>query len=45
MFTILKVRDRPSSEDLTGFYKYPEGTLAARADPQQLAADGIEPPK
>ena len=42
MFTFLKVRDKLTEEDLTGFYKYPKGTTSERADPAQLAADGIE---
>jgi FtsP/CotA-like multicopper oxidase with cupredoxin domain len=42
MFTLLKVRDAPSAQDLTGFYTYPAGTLVERADPARLAADGID---
>jgi FtsP/CotA-like multicopper oxidase with cupredoxin domain len=42
MFTFLKVRDKPSEEDLTGFYQYPKGTVAERASAEQLEADGIE---
>jgi FtsP/CotA-like multicopper oxidase with cupredoxin domain len=42
MFTFLKVRDKPSAEDVTGWYKYPEGSVAGPADAARLAADGIE---
>jgi len=42
MFSVLKVRDKPAEEDLTGWYKYPEGSVAGLADPAQLAADGID---
>jgi hypothetical protein len=42
MFTMLKVRDRPNDADLTGFYQYPAGSVAERADPARLAADGID---
>jgi FtsP/CotA-like multicopper oxidase with cupredoxin domain len=44
MFTFLKVRDKPSEEDLLGFYKYPKGTTSERATPEQLAADGVQLP-
>jgi len=42
MFTFLKVRDVLTPEDLTGFYRYPEGSVVTRADPARLAADGID---
>lgn len=42
MVTILKIRDEPSAADITGFYQHPAGTLAGTADPEQLAADGID---
>ncbi|MFT3925243.1 MAG: copper oxidase [Myxococcales bacterium] len=42
MFTFLKVRDKLTPEDLTGFYRYPEGSVATKADPARLAADGID---
>jgi hypothetical protein len=41
MFTILKVRDRPEESDVHGWYEHPQGTVAERATPEQLAADGI----
>ena len=37
-----KVRDQLSEEDLTGFCKYPKGTISERATPEQLSADGVE---
>lgn len=43
MFTVLKVRDKPSEADLTGWYEYPAGTLAGPADKARMALDGIEP--
>jgi hypothetical protein len=43
MFTILKVRQRPEEEDGSGWYQHPSGTVADRATPVQLAADGIDP--
>jgi FtsP/CotA-like multicopper oxidase with cupredoxin domain len=43
MFTVLKVRDNPEAEDGTGWYRHPRGTVAERADPGRLAADGIDP--
>jgi FtsP/CotA-like multicopper oxidase with cupredoxin domain len=42
MFTILKVRDDPSAAHAAGWYEHPRGTVALRADPAQLAADGID---
>jgi FtsP/CotA-like multicopper oxidase with cupredoxin domain len=42
MFTILKVRERPSEADLHGWYRHPEGSVASLADPARLAADGID---
>jgi hypothetical protein len=44
MFTFLKVRDKLSEEDLTGFCKYPKGTTTERATAEQLAADGVTIP-
>jgi FtsP/CotA-like multicopper oxidase with cupredoxin domain len=41
MFTILKVRENPTAADAAGWYEHPKGTVALRADPAQLAADGI----
>lgn len=42
MFTVLKVREEPSTADLHGWYEYPKGSVADRADPARLAADGID---
>lgn len=42
MFTMLKVRDNPEAADVTGWYKYPAGTVAAEADAARMQADGIE---
>jgi FtsP/CotA-like multicopper oxidase with cupredoxin domain len=42
MFTILKVRDDPRTADAAGWYEYPKGTVADRADPARLKADGID---
>jgi FtsP/CotA-like multicopper oxidase with cupredoxin domain len=41
MFTILKVREDPAAADAAGWYEHPKGTVAVRADPAQLSADGI----
>lgn len=43
MFTLLKVRDNPDAEDGSGWYRHPEGTVAAVASETDLAADGIDP--
>ncbi len=43
MFTILKVRQRPEHEDGNGWYQHPPGTVAERATPAQLSADGVDP--
>jgi hypothetical protein len=43
MFTVLKVRDDPGSEDGTGWYEHPKGTVADAATADELAADGIDP--
>ena len=40
MFTILKVRDDPAA-DPDGWYAHPPGTVAGRADPARMRADGI----
>ncbi|HEX5660082.1 MAG TPA: copper oxidase, partial [Polyangiales bacterium] len=42
MFTLVKVRDKPASADVRGWYQHPEGTVAVRADPARMAEDGIE---
>jgi FtsP/CotA-like multicopper oxidase with cupredoxin domain len=42
MFTVLKVRGSlPEGRDV-GWYEHPEGTVSMRADPKDLARDGIE---
>jgi hypothetical protein len=42
MFTVLKVRaSLPEGRDV-GWYEHPEGTVSMRADPKDLARDGIE---
>jgi hypothetical protein len=41
MFTVLKVRDRPTASDVTSWYRHPKGTVAGQADPARMAADGI----
>jgi manganese oxidase len=43
MFTILKVRERPTTEDVEGWYRHPEGTVAAPADVAKMKSDGIDP--
>lgn len=43
MFTILKVRERPTEADVDGWYQHPKGTVAEPASAAQLAADGIDP--
>ncbi len=43
MFTILKVRERPTEADVLGWYQHPKGTVAEVATAAQLAADGIDP--
>lgn len=43
MFTILKVRDNPDAEDGTGWYKHPAGSVADKADPVKMKADGVDP--
>ncbi len=42
MFTVLKVRDDPSTSDVHGWYQYPAGSVADRANPARLLADGID---
>ncbi|MFZ6180532.1 multicopper oxidase family protein [Nannocystis pusilla] len=42
MVTILKVRERPSEADITGYYEHPPGTVAGQADAAQMAADGVD---
>jgi len=43
MFTILKVRDNPETEDGTGWYAPPPGSVADVASADDLAADGVDP--
>jgi manganese oxidase len=44
MFTLLKVRDEPNGADPKGWYAHPPGTVAGRADPARMQADGVSPP-
>ncbi|MBN8611552.1 MAG: copper oxidase [Deltaproteobacteria bacterium] len=43
MFTVLKVRDDPDRADPDAWYEHPPGTVAHRAEPSAMAADGIDP--
>ncbi|WP_141589503.1 multicopper oxidase family protein [Myxococcus sp. AB056] len=43
MFTLLKVRENPDTEDGSGWYVHPKGTVAEKADPVRMDADGINP--
>ncbi len=43
MFTVLKVRDDPDTEDGTGWYVNPPGTVAEVAIASDMAADGVDP--
>jgi len=43
MFTVLKVRDNVDTEDGTGWYQNPAGTVADVASAGDLAADGVDP--
>jgi hypothetical protein len=43
MFTVLKVRDNPASEDGSGWYRHPSETVAREATAAELAADGVDP--
>ena len=43
MFTVLKVRDKPDTEDGSGWYAPPPGSVAAIASAADLAADGVDP--
>ncbi len=43
MFTVLKVRDDPSSADEAAWYRHPAGTVAVRADLAQMRRDGVNP--
>jgi len=44
MFTLLKVRDRADAADPAAWYPHPPGTVAQKADPARMKADGIEAP-
>lgn len=41
MFTVLKVREDPTTADPAGWYEYPKGSVAQRADEARASADGI----
>lgn len=43
MFTVLKVRDKPTAADRGAWYKHPAGTVAGPADAERMRADGIDP--
>jgi hypothetical protein len=43
MFTVLKVRDKPTPQDVAGWYTHPAGSVAEPASPDELAADGFQP--
>lgn len=42
MFTVLKIREGITSYEDPGWYKHPEGTVAALASGDDLRRDGIE---
>ena len=42
MFTVLKVRQSLPEGRNVGWYEHPEGTVSMRADPKDLARDGID---
>jgi hypothetical protein len=44
MFTVLKIRDRPSPQDDNSWYRHPKGTVAGPANPERMQADGIKVP-
>jgi hypothetical protein len=41
MFTVLKVREQLAGYEDPGWYRHPEGTVAAQAAPEELQRDGI----
>jgi FtsP/CotA-like multicopper oxidase with cupredoxin domain len=41
MFTILKVREKPTAQDAAGWYTHPAGSVAELASEDELAADGF----
>ena len=43
MFTVLKVRDKPDTEDGSGWYAPPPGSRAGVASAADLSADGVDP--
>ena len=43
MFTILKVRDNPATEDGSGWYTHPKGSVADKADAAMMKSDGVDP--
>jgi manganese oxidase len=43
MFSILKVRDKPTEKDAEGWYQHPEGSVAGPADVASMQRDGIDP--
>lgn len=45
MFTVLKVRDKVHASDAAGWYQNPPGTVASKADPLKMLADGVVLPK
>ena len=45
MFTVLKVRDVVDETTATSWYAHPNGTVAGKASADDLARDGIIPPK
>jgi len=42
MFTVLKVRDDPSTADPAAWYQAPQGTVAASASEARLRSDGVD---
>lgn len=42
MMTFLKVREDITTYEDPGWYKFPEGTVARSATPEELRADGID---
>ena len=42
MFTVLKIREGITSYEDPGWYRHPEGTVAALASTGQLSRDGID---
>jgi len=44
MFTVLKIREGITSYEDPGWYKHPEGTVAAIAPAGDLHRDGIDVP-